>query len=135
MLGEPIGESRGQVTGTRVLPFEGQAPKIEVSFRSTGKLLAIDYTELGTYWATPLPEGFWFGEGQGVITTKDGEIVTWRGQGAGKPTGKGSGARWRGAVFCHTSSPNLARLNGIAVVFEHETDENGNVHTKLWEWK
>jgi hypothetical protein len=134
MLGEPVGETRGKITGTRVLPLEGQAPKVEVSFETTGKLLGIDVVEIGTYWSTPLPEGFWFGEGQGVLTTKDGEMVTWRGQGAGKPTGKGLGARWRGA-FCHTSSRNLARLNGIAVVFEHDVDDKGNTQTKLWEWK
>ena len=71
---------------------------------------------------------------QGVITTTDGETVTWKGQGAGKPTGKGS-AVWRGAIYCYTSSQNLARLNGIASIYEFETDENGNSQTKLWEWK
>jgi hypothetical protein len=28
-----------------------------------------------------------------------------------------------------------ARLNGIAAVFEYETDETGNATAKLWEWK
>lgn len=135
MLGEPIGEARGKVTGVRVLPEEGQSTRVEVAFQTSGKLLGIDVTEMGTYQSAARSEGFLFGEGQGVIVTSAGEMATWRGQGVGKPTGKGSAARWRGAIYYQTASRNLARLNGIAVVFEFETDENGNTQTKLWEWK
>jgi hypothetical protein len=135
MLGEPIGESRGKITGTRVPPFEGEVPKVEVSFESSGKLLGIELTEIGTYWSIVKPDGFLYGEGQGIMVTKDGETVKWKGQGVGKPTGKGSAASWRGAVYYQTSSKNLARLNGIAAVFEYEADENGNTQAKFWEWK
>ncbi len=135
MLGEPIGEVRGKITGTRVPPFEGEVPKVEVSFESSGKLLGIELTEIGTYWSIVKPDGFLYGEGQGVMVTKDRETVKWKAQGVGKPTGKGSAASWRGAVFYQTSSKNLARLNGIAAVFEYEADEDGNTQAKLWEWR
>ena len=39
MLGEMIGESRGKISGMRVLPSQGQSPVVEVSFQSGGKLL------------------------------------------------------------------------------------------------
>ncbi len=135
MLGEPIGEAKGRITSIRVLPFEGQQPKVEVSFQSSGKLLGIECNELGTYVSTRRPDGTMFGEGQGLLMTRDGESVTWQGQGIGKPTGKGSAARWRGAIYYSTSSRNLDRLNGIAAVFEYETDEAGNTQSKIWEWK
>jgi len=78
--------------------------------------------------------GFLCGEGQGVALTKDGDSVVWVGQGAGHFKA-GGGVSWRGAVHYETSSPKLARLNGIAAVFEHETDASENCDTKAWEWK
>jgi hypothetical protein len=42
MLGELIGEERGKLTGLRVLPHEGSGPKVEVTFRASGKMLGID---------------------------------------------------------------------------------------------
>lgn len=35
------------------------------------------------------PDGSIYGQGQPVSTTKDGEIVTWKGMGVGKPKGRG----------------------------------------------
>ena len=42
---------------------------------------------------------------------------------------------WRGAIYYETSSERLARLNGIACVFEYEVDGSGKTESKLWEWK
>jgi len=80
------------------------------------------------------PDGTLHGKGQGVIMTADGEVVTWTGEGVARP-GRGLAASWRGAVYHQTASQKLARLNGVAIVFEYEVDESGNVHSKLWEWK
>lgn len=135
MLGEMIGESRGKVTGNRVLPSEGQAPKVETSFQESGKILGVEVTDMGTYWSVARAVGGLYGEGQGVIMTKDGEMAAWTGQGVGRFTGRGSAHSFRGAIYYQTTSAKLARLNNIAVVFEYETDENGNTHGKFWEWK
>jgi len=81
------------------------------------------------------PDGTLFGEGHGVLTGQGGESATWIGSGVGRMTGKGSAAIWRGAVYYQTASPKWARLNGVAAVFEYETDEHGNTTAKLWEWK
>ena len=76
MLGDLVGENRGQVTNTRVLPSEpGQGPKVEISFETHGTLLGIDTHEMGTYSAVARPDGLLFGEGQGVFAGDAGSTV------------------------------------------------------------
>lgn len=135
MLGEMIGEERGRITGIRVLPSEGQGPVIEVSFQDSGKLLGLESTDMGTYQSVLTPAGVFRGKGQGILTTKDGDMVAWTGEGVGKPKGQGLAASWRGAVYYQTASARLANLNGLAGLFEYEIDENGNTQNKVWEWK
>jgi hypothetical protein len=51
MLGELIYESKGRITGQRVLSVENGIPKLEVSISGTGKLTGnIEVTENWTYW-------------------------------------------------------------------------------------
>lgn len=135
MLGEMIGEEQGKITAVRVLPSNGQAPQMEVSFQGSGNLVGVETTNMGTYIATLTPTGMFNGTGQGMVMTRDGDTLTWTGTGVGKPTGKGSAASWRGALYFQTSSQRLAGLNKMATLFEHEVDENGNTSTKMWEWK
>jgi hypothetical protein len=135
MLGEQIGEATGQITGTRVLPDEGAGPRVEVSFQDNGTLLGVHGTTMGTNVSMVRPDGTFFSDGQGIIMTDDGEVVTWRGQGVGRPTGHGMATSGRGAVYCQTTSERLARLNGFALLFEFEADESGKTATKTWEWK
>ena len=75
-----------------------------------------------------------FGQGQGLLMTKDGESISWVGQGVGKMKPDG-GVSFRGAVYYETASQKLGRFNGMAVVYEHETDASDNCSTKFWEWK
>ena len=133
MLGEQIGEERGRRTARRVLSVDNGF-KVEVAFESVGKLLGIDINEIGTYWSASRPDGSMYGEGQGVVITKDGEAATWKGQGVGKLLAGGA-VSYRGAVYYSTASPKLARLNTVAAIFEFDVDADGNTHSKLWEWK
>jgi hypothetical protein len=135
MLGEMIGEEQGKLTAVRVLPSNGQTPQMEVSFQSTGNLVGVQTTEMGTYISTLLPSGFFNGTGQGITITQDGDMATWTGTGVGTPKGKGLAASWRGALFYQTSSPRLAGLNKLAILFEFEVEEDGKTLAKLWEWK
>jgi hypothetical protein len=135
MLGDPVGEERGQITGTRVLPASGPGPRVEVSFQASGQLLGMDVTDMGTYVSMVRPDGTLFGEGQGVLMLADGGMASWHGQGVGRFTGRGSAVSWRGAIYYETDSEKLARLRGIVGVFEYETDESGNTDAKMWEWK
>ena len=131
MLGDLIGEETGKVTGFRVLDAAG--PKVEVSFQTKGKLLGSDYQGRGTYWSEMQPGGFLYGEGQGMYMTPEGMAV-WKGQGTGK-INPGGGASYRGAIHFTSATGKLARLAGTVSVFEHSTDANDNVASKVWEWK
>jgi hypothetical protein len=135
-LGELIEESRGKITGQRVLNVEG-IPKMETSFMMEGNFSGIPCTELGTY-TSMLSGGVLHGEGQGIVTTKDGQgIVSWTGQGVGRFTGPGK-VSFRGAIYLQTPSSEggkLSNLNNMVGVFEYETDEMGNCSSKTWEWK
>jgi hypothetical protein len=134
MLGEMIGEESGKITGMRVLPSEGDAPKVESSFQATGRLLGIEETDIGTYWAEMRRDGTLYGGGQGVMMAKDGGTATWTGQGIGRSTASG-GMSYRGAVYFLSASGSLARLNSTVGVYEFDTDANQNVRSRLWEWK
>jgi hypothetical protein len=133
MLGDQIGESRGKRTGRRVLFTDGGF-RVEVSFEDAGRILGIAVNNIGTYLAEVRPDGSLFGEGQGLLRTQEGQIAIWKGQGVGKFLEAGA-VSYRGALFYHTASANLAHLNTIAAMFEFEVDPNGNTHTKTWEWK
>jgi hypothetical protein len=134
MLGEKIGGEAGKVTSQRVLPNPGGGPKMETSFQATGTLLGVSETDTGTYWAVVRPDGTLYGEGQGVVMGKEGDMATWIGQGVGTLKQDGS-VSYRGAVYYQTSSPRWARLNSVAAVFEYEVDAQGNSRSEIWEWK
>ena len=134
MLGERIGEGRGRVTTQRVLPNLGGGPKMETSFQSSGSLLGVADTETGTYVAVVRPDGSLFGEGQGITMSREGDVLSWVGQGVGTLQ-KGGAVSYRGAVYCQTTSPRWARLTSRAVLFEFEVDSEGNTRGEFFEWK
>jgi len=132
MLGEPIGERKGKVTGRRVLSTE--PAKIEVAFEAEGSLLGVAVREVGTYTSRLRPDGSLYGEGEGVIMGKDGDIATWKGQGVGV-LGENGAVSYRGAVYHQSGSAKFTRLNTVAGVFEYEVDADGNTTAKLYEWR
>jgi len=134
MLGEKLGGESGKVTSQRVLPNPGGGPKMETSFQATGTILGVNETDTGTYSAVVRPDGTVYGEGQGVLMGKGGEVATWVGQGVG--TIKKDGAvSYRGAVYYQTAAPAWSRLNSVAAIFEFEVDGQGNSKSEIWEWK
>jgi hypothetical protein len=136
MLGDIIGEEKGKITGQRVLDVEGGAPKMETSFSATGNYRGVETTATVTYWGSLRPDGAIYGEGQGVLMSKDGqEMATWTGQGIGRFTAPGK-VRFTGSLFFNTpSTGKLAFLKNLVGVFEYQTDESGNTSSKVWEWK
>src|SRR5437763_16542302 len=83
MLGEKIGEISGKITMQRVLPNLGGAPKMETSLQANGSLLGTDLKDTATYWTLVRPHGTHYGQGQGVLVTKDGKRATWTGHAGG----------------------------------------------------
>jgi hypothetical protein len=134
VLGDLIVEDRGKITGQRVLDPNG--PKTEASMTMEGTYNGVETLEIATYWSVPREGGVMYGEGQGVITSKDGtKMASWIGQGIGKmESGK---IRFRGSIFFRTTSTGgkLSFLNNTVGVFEFEADQEGNCSSKVWEWK
>jgi hypothetical protein len=133
MLGEMISEGKGKRTGRRVVATEPKF-KVEVSFEDVSTVLGVQGMNIGTYTSGPKPDGALEGYGEGVFATFDGETVTWKGIGIGR-FGEGGAVRYVGAISYSTTSAKLARLNGIAGVFEFDVDAAGNTSSKTWEWK
>lgn len=131
MIGELIIELRGKVTGVRVLP-DGRT---EISEQGLGSVLGTEATWLATTVSTSLPNSFVMGEGNGIITTIDGEVVVVRKSGIGWFTGKDGKTCKRGVFFHATQSQKLARLNKVVGMYEFESNGEGNWTAKIWEWK
>ena len=134
MQGDKIGEESGKVTSQRVLPNPGGGPKMETSFLASGTILGTSHTTRGTYAAAVRPDGNLFGEGQGIVMSKDGDMASWVGQGVGTIKKDGS-VSYRGAIYYQTSSAKWSRLNSVAAIFEYEVDAQGNTRAQIWEWK
>ena len=135
MLGEQIAEARGKITGQRVLDVED--PKIEYSFAASGTMKGIQIAHIATFYTIP-KDNILYGQGQGVITTRDGsgDMATEIGHGIGEFIDNGKKVKFRGSFFYKASSSGkLAFLNSIVGVFEYEADEVGNTFYKVWEWK
>lgn len=131
MIGELIIELSGSTTGVRVLP-DG---RVETSEQGSGSVLGVKATWVATTVSSPMPDGVVMGEGNGIITTVDGEVVTIRKIGIGWPTGRGRKATRRGVFFHMTQSQKFERLNRMVGMYEFESDEEGNWTAKIWEWK
>jgi len=132
MLGEQIYVGQGARTARRALGT--QPVSIEVSFEDAGKLLGSEGGNIGTYVASPRPDGSIEGTGQGVFASTDGSLVSWKGIGIGRFK-EGGAVSYRGCLVFACSSPTFTRLNGVAGVFEFEVDTAGKTQTKIWEWK
>jgi hypothetical protein len=90
-----------------------------------GKYKGGEGSDMGTYYTVMKPgdQGVMYGEGWGVVTTKDGNgLATWTDQGIGKFTSLGT-LSFRGSLFFSAPSASggkLASLNNVIGVFEYE---------------
>ena len=132
MLGELIAQGSGKRIVRRIVSTE--PVEVEVTFEASGKMLGVDYMEIGTYTSTIRADGTIYGEGKGVVMTVDGESISWKGGGVGVFKERGA-VSYRGAIYFHAASARFSRLNSVAGVFEFDADENGNTQSKIWEWK
>ena len=135
MLGEIIYEETGKTTGLRVLSPEAGEVKVEVTLQTQGKIGGIEETSLWTYWSKTRSDGSIYGEGNGFMTTKDGDVINLTGNGAAMSPGPGGTIHYRGAIHFHTTAERFRKLNGIAGVHEYNVDAEGNTTVKVWEWK
>ena len=133
MLGAELGYEEGNIIGRRVLDAEG--PKVENTFTADGNFRGVETNDLGTYWTINRPGSVLYGEGQGVLTSRDGQIVTWTAQGLGRFISSRI-IRFRGSTFYKTDSRgSLNFLNNVMAVFEFEINESGEISARNWEWE
>ena len=85
MLGELLYEETGNVSGVRVLPPEEGAVVLEVSLQASGRIQGVEHTSLWTYTSTTRADGSIFGQGRGVLTTADGDVVHLVGRASMRP--------------------------------------------------
>jgi hypothetical protein len=126
-------EEQGKITNQRVLEVHPH-PIIESTFVANQTILGdIPARDLGTYWATLYTDGSVYGEGHGISTTTDGEMVTWTAEGVGNTNPEGD-VRFEGSLFFHTSSEGeLSHLNNKVGFFDYEVDSEGNTSASVWE--
>ena len=135
MLGDLLYEGKGRLAGSRVLNADEY--KIEHTMIEEEKFKDVEITLLGTFWTIHAGKNVTQVEGQGIITTKDGEDnATFRGYGIGNSKGQVS-VSFRGSVIYKSSSTNgkLSFLNNKIGVFESEVEESGTSTEQHWEWK
>jgi hypothetical protein len=133
MLGEKIGEESGKVTTRRILPGDDyRFVKMEITFEAQGTLLGMPGMNIGTYTIFERVPGQLYGEGQGIYMMSDGESAIWNGHGVGHMTANGIAFA---AAVAFQAGGKLAPLNSVMAMVEHTTDNDGNAHSVLYEWK
>jgi hypothetical protein len=92
-------------------------------------------TETLTYVDNTSSKGVLHGVGSGIVTTLEGDLATYTGEGIGRYDTSGV-LNWRGAIFFEASSEGkLGFINNLVGVFEAQVDGQGNFTDKIWEWK
>jgi hypothetical protein len=104
VIGDKIGETKGKRLVRRVLSTD--PPTAEVSFEDSGLMFGVDTTGMGTYTSVIHPDGSIHGQGQGLIMTSDGEMVSWTGTGSAN-----SGLPARSAIAACSSSEPLPKAS------------------------
>ena len=134
MLGEILVQETGSMTGIRVLPPENGETMVEVSLATQGTIRDIGQNCIWTYWSKTRADGTVYGEGHGVMTTADGDVIHLRGAGASKAPGPDGVVHYRGAVYLTTAAGKLSDLNGAVGVHEYDVDAEGSTKATWWEW-
>lgn len=132
MLGEMVYDAKGKNVGMRVLP-DGKLEN-SVVLKGTLSIEGEEFTCMYTANARKRPDGTIHVDFSGFFTTPSGGMGELTGMGNGVVHPDGSMTLM--GVLCHNNPPGrYARYNGITVVWENETDKDGNVQSKGWEWK
>jgi hypothetical protein len=76
-----------------------------------------------------------YGEGEGVMTTQDGDVIHLKGSGSGQAPAPGDTTTFRTINFAHTASVKYADLNSIGLVGHFDGAADGSTVSKNWEWK
>ena len=134
-LGDLVIDETGTVTGIRVLSNDASGSKLEISLRTTGTIRGVAQSTLWTYSQLIRPDGSIYGEGEGVMTTQDGDVIQLKGSGSGQAEAPGGTINFRTMLHAHTASAKYADLNSIGLVGNYAAAADGSSVNKNWEWK
>jgi hypothetical protein len=91
--------------------------------------------DFGTYEVFERIPGQLYGEGQGMLHTRDGEGAIWNGHGVGTVTPDGALRFAASVAYQAPATGKLARLNAVLVLVEHTVDRDGSARSTMTEWK
>jgi hypothetical protein len=136
ILGAPFFEDRGsKVTGTRVISTN--PVQTEDSFVANVTIRGIgNATDTGTFITTHKPSGITTSEGQGIISTANGEIATYTAKDFGFTNEKGD-TMYRGIqIFSANSAGKMDFMDNLVGLYVYENNDEGDrISGKIWEWK
>ena len=118
-----------------MLSSDASGTKVEVSLQTTGQIRGVAETCLWTYSQLTRPDGSIYGQGHGVMTTQEGDVIHLIGHGSGKTPPPGGTIFFRVMIHYHTTSAKYSDLNSIGGVGEYDVGPDGNTVNKFWEWK
>ncbi len=125
----------GKVIGQRIISSSNGSPQIEQSIVESGVIKGVgNVTNLQTWIDTFKSSKIFYGSGQGIITTPDGQMATWIGYDIGRSNSNGI-IIYHGITFFDTNSTGkLAFLKNIEGLHTTEVDGNRQM-TKIWQWR
>jgi hypothetical protein len=136
VLGEKLWEEKGKAVGMSVKSIGPEGVHMEETFATVVKGFGRgpSGTNMGTMESVVGPDGGSSGSGQGIFTSQDGDVVTWKIYFLGKrEQGKD---RSFGIVKWWTASQKLAWMNNTIAAFEAIADpKTMEVSSTGYEWK
>jgi hypothetical protein len=137
-LGELLYEERGKQTSARTI-MEAEEPLTEVTGTGNMKLKDIDVTTNWTLQVIFGNNGIGYSQGNGSMYLDNKEVASYTMSSITKPNSPDiASSRGISRIRCSSSYDNpeiFSLLDGMAVVYELEQDNDGNYMAKFWEWK
>ncbi len=137
-LGELLYEERGKQTSARTIMQDEQL-LTEVTGTGNMKLKDIDVTTNWTLQVTFENNGIGYSQGKGSMYLDNKEVASYTMNSITKPNSPDiASSRGISRIRCSSSYDNpeiSSLLDGTALVYELEQDNDGNYTAKFWEWR
>jgi hypothetical protein len=138
VLGDLLYEERGKQTSAWTI-IEAEEPLTEVTGTRNMKLKDMDVTTNWTLQVTFGNNGIGYSQGNGSMYLDNKEVASYAMSSITKPNSPDiASSRGISRIRCSSSYDSLeisSLLDGTAVVYELEQDNDGNYTAKFWEWK
>jgi hypothetical protein len=137
VLGGLLYEERGKQTSARTI-MEAEEPLTEVTGTGNMKLKDIDVTTNWTLQVTFGNNGIGYSQGKGSMYLGNKEVASYTMSSITKSNSPDiASSRGISRIRCSSyDNPEISSiLDGTAVVYELEQDNDGNYTAKFWEWR